>query len=478
MARSRPSYNEFQVSPNCLPQAISSETSLARARSLWTSGDWEGALTALQQALRSFSNLPQRPDEWKALNDLFDFLADVADATRSGRTDSLPNGGLEKRRKVLEKVSRIREGLERILHGRGARMGIERMRWHVRIGDLEKAFEIAETVLDSQPTAEDLEALMCPTDRYARILQPKVMYGLLDRLKGKPWPPELRYWYQMLRVVLLDRLSWPEEAFLESGRLVRLPRRYAWMRFHRAIMLQRIRFDYAAAEREFRAVLRNVPWFWKAGACAAESALCLGERARALRMMGELASRLQDGDRAACLCWRGAMRLWSGDYPGALADLDPVAGQAPLSLCWRGAAHLQLGHREEAQRDLDLCLARWDNDQEALIWRGELKYRSGLWQEALKDFNRAVELGNSPFWGLINRALVKARLEDPAGMWADFYVIPDRIRTYFEWREGKAMNKDSTPKEVAEFLEGVLKAGGGVRRNDVYLHPIWMGRSW
>lgn len=367
----------------------------------------------------------------------------------------------------------LRSVLQQVLE----RLELHRMRRHLRKGEFEPAFRIAERLLDSNIRTETLEGLIYPMDGDGRILPASVMYDLLDKLRERPEPPDLRHWYVLLRMGLLDRLKRGEEAFLAGEALVRLPRRYGWMRFHRAGVLMRVRLDYRGAEREYRAVLESAPGFWKAKACIAEAALCLGDRARAFRILDEVVSGAVMEDLASALAWRGEMRLWCGQYQEAIRDLErAIERQSWLAQCWRGAAFLQLGDMAKALEDLNAYLRKIPDDREALTWRGEARRREGQWDAALEDLETAIRLGDNPFWALVNRALVRAALGDTAGMWSDFFALPQDPVAFFQWKLGLQADPGAGPEAACRLLEHMLEAGGGIRRNDQYLYPLWLKR--
>ena len=192
---------------------------------------------------------------------------------------------------------------------------------------------------------------MYPVDRGLATFPDSALYDLLRAALRRSGRGRFHPWYTLLTTVLLDRLRWSAQALRESEKLVSLPRRYGWMRWHRGLMLLNNHWDPAAAAAEFQAGLEGMPQVWKARALLAELALARGERTRALRTMDRLLRTVPDSDRASVLAWRGEVRLWIGEYREALADLDSaVARQSPLALCWRGAAHLKLGHYPAARR--------------------------------------------------------------------------------------------------------------------------------
>lgn len=358
---------------------------------------------------------------------------------------------------------------------------VQRMRGLVAAGEFDSAFDLGERLMASRPPAEVIEALMYPLDRGFATAPDSGLYDLLQALVRRPTARH-RPWRILLTTVLLDRLHWSSEALQESERLLGLPRRYSWMRWHRGMMLLNNRWDFAEAATEFQAVLRGAPQYWKARALLAEIALSQGRSREAFAAMGGLYRTVPEMDRPAILVWRAEMRLWTGAYAAALRDLDAALALAaatraspfPLTLCWRGAALLKLGRLPEALRDLDAQLRLHPEDQEALIWRGEAKRLAGRCREALADLDAACRFGNSPMWAYVNRALVRARLRDHPGMWADYFLVPLRVRSYFSWRAGRDVKPGAPPRAVTAQLEAILDAGRGVRRSEQYLFSMWL----
>ena len=352
---------------------------------------------------------------------------------------------------------------------------VQRLRGLVAAGDFEPAFALGERVMATRPPAEVVEAVMYPVDRGMSTAPDSSFYDLLRASLKRSGRGRFRAWYLLLNTVLLDRLRWSYEALRESEKLASLPRRYGWMRWHRGLMLLNNYWDKDAAAAEFRAVLESSPQVWKARALLAELELSQGGKAGALRTMDRLLREVPDSDRTSVLGWRGEMRLWIGEYRKALPDLDAaVARRSPLARCWRGAVHLKLGRFTEALEDLDAQLGEHPEDHEALIWRGEARRLMGQPRKALVDLDAACRFGNAPLWAYVNRALARAALGDVRGLWGDYLLLPEWVRSYFSWKLGADVKPDAPPRAVAAQLEAILKAGRGVRRNDQYLTSLWV----
>ena len=154
-----------------------------------------------------------------------------------------------------------------------------------------------------------------------------------------------------MSVYLLHRFSRPGRVLRELDRLGEPPARYGWMRFLRAKLWLHLRRDYAVAEAEFARAARAAPGLMMARAYMAETSLCRGREARAWGVIDAAVARYGGRAGVEARAWRGAMRLWTGRYEEALADLTPTAAAgARFARAWRGGALAQLGRLEEAER--------------------------------------------------------------------------------------------------------------------------------
>lgn len=221
----------------------------------------------------------------------------------------------------------------------------------------------------------------------------------------------------------------------------------------------------ATALLYLREARRSLPLFrraaeasgdWSARGRLAEALLCAGDAPAALRLMGRTIGRLKGKPKAQARTWRGLLRLWLGDYRGALRDLDARARYAP---CWRGAALLKLGRAREAVAELDRSLRRDPWDREALTWRGEARRLLRQPRLAIRDFDAALRMGSGNFWAQAGRALARR----DAG---DRRAFPAEVRRIFP-----AANSSDAAAVAA--LEAGLASARGVRRVESYLFPVW-----
>lgn len=151
----------------------------------------------------------------------------------------------------------------------------------------------------------------------------------------------------------------------------------------------------------------------------------LVRRGESRAVTGPLSAALADFDRAVALrpasgsivAWRALIRLWAGDYAGALEDASAgVVAEQPFLWArgWQGASLLLLGRAEEAGAALDAALREDPADAEAWVWRGESRRRAGRTKEALSDLDEALSR-RELLGARLNRGLALLDLGDAAG---------------------------------------------------------------
>jgi tetratricopeptide (TPR) repeat protein len=341
---------------------------------------------------------------------------------------------------------------------------------------LDDAFDAAERLLDCEPTTAVYEELLRPFDRDGSATAHLRLYDLLHRLEDDPGAAP-HVWRSFFRVALLARLGWYAEALRLSADFARLPERYGWMRYARAMMLLNNLQAYDEARPDLEAALRAAPAFWKVRGTLAECALCQGREAEAFALMDAcIAAANGSAERGEATTWRGELRLWLGQYAAALADLAPgIASGSPYALIWGGAATLLAGEHDRALVLLDRAVRAVPGDAEAYVWRGEAHERLGNPERALADFDRALGMTGMVVWPCIGRALARARTGDAAGTIADFDALPARARALFEWKTGTRVERD--PRAAVEVLIAMREAARGLRRSEQYLEVLWMKRT-
>lgn len=94
----------------------------------------------------------------------------------------------------------------------------------------------------------------------------------------------------------------------------------------------------------------------------------------------------------------GRARHLSGDAPGAVEAFEQAVRMNPrfcLAYYWLGEAHFEADEYDEAEAALTLALEadeRCERFQQAWLLRGETRARLGQREDALRDFERCVEL--------------------------------------------------------------------------------------
>jgi tetratricopeptide (TPR) repeat protein len=365
----------------------------------------------------------------------------------------------------------------RALRGPQQRYLLGRFRGAVDEARLDAAFEAGERLLDLEPASAVYEELLRPFDRDCSAAAHLQRYDLLRGLERDD-AAALHPWRLLFRVALLVRLGWYMEALALSADFARLPERYGWMRYARAMLLLNHLQAYDEARPELEATLRAAPTFWKARGQLAECVLCQGREADAFALMdqcvGEAAA--SSAEQSEAVTWRGELHLWLGQYEAALADLAPgMASRSSYALIWGGAAHLLHGEHDRALTALDRAVQATPRDAEAYVWRGEAHERLGNADRALADFDRAVGLTGMLVWPCVGRALARAGTGDAAAAIADFTALPARMREFFEWQTGTPVDRDS--RAAVEVLRRMREAARGIRRSEQYLEVLWMKRS-
>ncbi len=245
----------------------------------------------------------------------------------------------------------------------------------------------------------------------------------------------------------------------------------AWMRYFTGELLLTYLQLHAEADRELRGVIRDCPWLWQARCLRAEAFLALGRPAQAFGLLA--GPDVPDADLGSFLAWRGAMRLWTGDYAAAVADLDQaVLHRSPDAHCWRGGAQVRLGRWAAALQDLDRAVELDGGDAEALIWRGELKRLMGRARESARDLDAAVAAKGGSVWVTLNRSLLHLDRGDPAGARREFALLGPFWTDVFSSR--CRPSGATVAGKMASLLRGALELGRGCRREDAHLHACWM----
>ncbi|MBI5210520.1 MAG: tetratricopeptide repeat protein [Elusimicrobia bacterium] len=335
------------------------------------------------------------------------------------------------------------------------------------LGDFGKAFEAADEALGCWDAAGDQELFF--ESWMGSAAHPHSDSFHLERLgeleaaaPGSPWPWFYRGW-------LLCRLKRVREGLAALDNVLEFDvKRYGWMRWEAGVRrLQLGHLDDAAAD--FAAVTESRPTAWWARCHLAETYLCLGEDGRALRAFERALAASPKAAEGHILTWRGAVLLWLGRYEEAVRDLDlALARGCGMAACWRGGAAMLLGRFEPARADLDRAVAACAGDAEALTFRGELKRRLGLRDEAQEDLLKVLGFCSN-VWAHVNLALLHAGAEDWAGMWRCLESVPSEMLDAAARRLGKPGWKRTDEGAACRVLETVLDMAAGIRRMEGHL---------
>jgi len=183
-------------------------------------------------------------------------------------------------------------------------------------------------------------------------------------------------------------------------------------------------------------------------------------------------------DRARWRVHRGEVKLWLGDYAGALADIS--AGLDFAVLKWPpvgcAAACLLSGRLKQADAWLERARAGGTPPGAWLSWRGELRRLQGRFREAVADLERCGRPGMMPFVG-VNLGLAVGELGDRrrqrallARLTQDHYAIAATAIVRCGYGEARTIG-ELPEKTVAEALETVLTL---LRGNRSHWFATWM----
>jgi tetratricopeptide (TPR) repeat protein len=118
------------------------------------------------------------------------------------------------------------------------------------------------------------------------------------------------------------------------------------------------------------------------------------------------------------LCERGMAFAKLRRYPESVADYTTALHQTPaqpLLLVQRGYSQLSANHLPEALQDLAQATSLAPNDRDGVLMLAIAQMVDGRFPEALRTCNTLVGKHNTYNLSYANRALVRQRLQDPAG---------------------------------------------------------------
>jgi tetratricopeptide (TPR) repeat protein len=183
--------------------------------------------------------------------------------------------------------------------------------------------------------------------------------------------------------------------------------------------------DYQGALADYNAALNIRP-----GLAAAYV-----NRAAALVATGEKSSALKDLDRALALkkdffqaySNRGSLNHDLGHDKEALADLNRAVelnNRVGDTFYHRGYANLALNNLDESLKDFTRAIElKFPQIAWAYQGRGTTLMKKGLMQDAITDFNTALELNSEIIWAYFNRGLAKVYLGNEAEAQGDFETV-------------------------------------------------------
>ena len=346
-----------------------------------------------------------------------------------------------------------------------------------------EAASLGEKVSALTRSLEHLEALRWPsfieefdltygTDAYHRRALERLT-ALAAAKPRSPWFPYYRVIFaSSLATRLRDAAGSVERAALEklvladAAKVRRLAgKSVAWMRVEPA---KRFLYDGKLREAlaEFRLVADSVPENYVARCQAGEILFILGRRKAAVAAFEEALRAAPERSKGDVLAWRSELRLWLGDFEGAVASADEALARGhQYGHCWKGGALVKLGRFAEALVVLDRAVAVSPWDMEARVWRSEALLRLGRHAEAAAEAETVVadRAGANQFGHMLLYLALDA-LGDPA-----------RARGAIDARakDLPVAMRFETAKDLRALFERDLARAGGMRRWD-YSRAAWM----
>lgn len=341
-----------------------------------------------------------------------------------------------------------------------------------------EAFEAADRLIISSPPGEPvLSRLWNPWGDRSTEAPAGFMGARLSALGRARLPAGLEQYRHFLRGALLLYASRTAEALAEFAKLPRLPAaRYGWMRFPEGWAALR-QADFRRARAAFEKSAASPVSAIQSLGRLAEVHICTGRPAAGFACLERALREAHFSQLPGLHTWKGQLLLFTGRYAEAERSLAEGGRRGDdAAWCWRGAALALAGRLEDGLLDLEKAVRLFPTDLEALTWRGEVLRLLGRQGPAITDLDRVLSRSPGYPWALINRALCRRALGDPAGMEADFALVEAAIRNFLE--EAVPAGRGEPRRErVRRMLLEACRLAMGNRRDDKYFYQVWLKKN-
>jgi tetratricopeptide (TPR) repeat protein len=361
--------------------------------------------------------------------------------------------------------------------------------------DYPGAFRLGESLLNLRAPCgnEVLSVLAAPVTGPGVLCPALESAARLRALFNADIPPELEIWrtyyltYLASAPVLAPAGAWKKlyKKAVEKWRDLRPAdlRRYGWMLKEAGRKrLFSLPPDYRGARAALAGALASPPPEADAFGRLAEAELCLGRRRAAFGWLakGLAACPGQEGELRA---WRGELKLFLGDYGGALADLrGAVRRKSFYAYTWQAIALMKTGRLDAALAAAGRAIAANPTDGEAVLVRGEIRRLKKDYAGARADLLRALDWA-APYrhalWAGLNLLLLELEAGDRRAA-ARVLRLAARAaggsgpaRELF--RELSALSGERAALKAG--VEALFARARGLRRDEAYLFPLWLGRA-
>lgn len=361
-------------------------------------------------------------------------------------------------------------------------------------GEYPAAFALAENLLNLRAPRgnEIVSALAAPITEHSVLYPAGELARRIKKLYAAALPEELEVWrgyyltYLASAPVLRPTRAWDEARRRALGEWKNFrpadPRRYGWM--FKEIGRKRLFAlppDHGGARAAFALALASPPPEADAFGRMAEAELCLGREQAAFAWLAKAMKACPD-QRGELQAWRGELKLFIGDYGGALEDLrSAVSRKAYYAHTWLALALLKAGRLAPALAAAHRAVSSNPKDGEALVVRGEILRMKRDLAGARRDLRRALK-ETFPYrhslWAGLNLLL----LELEAGNRAKAVAA---LRLTARCSRGAGPAEDLCrelagavydPARLKRAVEDVFLAARGCRRDEAYLSALWFPR--